>query len=123
MNIGDLNRRIEVLQFFEDRDDYGGVDGEWLPVGRVLVKIEPGSGTEYFAKQQVNAENETKITIRFYAGISVMNRIRYGEKVYEILGIADHRTAHNMTIINCKEMVSDGLQRKAEESKNNNTRR
>ena len=123
MNIGDLNRRIEVLQFFEDRDDYGGVDGEWLPVGRVWAKIEPGSGTEYFAKQQVNAENETKITIRFYAGISVMNRIRYGEMVYEILGIADHRTAHNMTIINCKEMVSDGLQRKAEESKNNNTRR
>ena len=123
MNIGDLNRRIEVLQFFEDRDDYGGVDGEWLPVGRVWAKIEPGSGTEYFAKQQVNAENETKITIRFYAGISVMNRIRYGEMVYEILGLADHRTAHNMTIINCKEMVSDGLQRKAEESKNNNTRR
>ena len=60
MNIGDLNRRIEVLQFFEDRDDYGGVDGEWLPVGRVWAKIEPGSGTEYFAKQQVNAENENK---------------------------------------------------------------
>ena len=47
MNIGELNRRIEVLQFFEERDDYGGVDGEWLPVGRVWAKIEPGSGTEF----------------------------------------------------------------------------
>ncbi|MDE6604789.1 MAG: phage head closure protein [Clostridia bacterium] len=116
MNIGELNRRIEVLQFFEERDEFGGVDGQWLPVGRVWAKIEPGSGNEYFSKQKVNAENNTKITVRFYAGISEMNRIRYGDKLYEIVGIADHRTAHNMTIINCKEMVSDGLQRKAAES-------
>jgi len=118
MNIGELNRRVEVLQFFEERDDYGGVDGEWLPVGRIWAKIEPSNGTEFFAKQQVNAENQTKITVRFYAGISVMNRIRYGEKLYEIMGIADHRTAHNMTILNCKEMVSDELQRKTSESQN-----
>ena len=29
MNIGKLNRRVEILQFFKDRDEYGGEIGEF----------------------------------------------------------------------------------------------
>ena len=48
MDIGELNRRVEILKYFVKRDAYGGEDGRWLPVGRVWAKIEPVSGTEYF---------------------------------------------------------------------------
>lgn len=116
MDIGELNRRVEILKYFVKRDAYGGEDGRWLPVGRVWAKIEPVSGTEYFTAQQVSAETVTKITIRFYAGLDVMHRIRYADKLYEIIGISDADTAHRWTVINCKEMVGDGLQRKATES-------
>ena len=34
MDIGELNRRIEVLKYFVERDAYGGEDGRWLPVNR-----------------------------------------------------------------------------------------
>lgn len=116
MDIGELNRRIEVLKYFVERDAYGGEDGKWLPVGRVWAKIEPVSGTEYFTAQQISAETVTKITMRFYTGLTVMHRIRYRDKLYEIIGISDEDTAHRWTVANCKEMVGNGLQRKAAES-------
>lgn len=122
MDIGELNRRIEVLQFFVERDEYGGEDGKWRPVGRVWAKIEPVSGTEFLTGQQVSAETVTQITVRFYAGLTVMHRIRYGDKEYEIIGITDDGTEHRWTIINCKEMVGDGLQRKAEKSQSGHRR-
>ena len=123
MQIGDLDRRIEVLEKRVRKDAYGGEEIEWIPVGRVWAKIEPGSGTEYLKAQQVQAENPTKITVRFYAGLTVMEKIRYGDKLYEIIGIADEGTSHRWTVITAKELISDELQRKAKESKDDDSRR
>ena len=122
MQIGDLNRRIEVLESRVKKDAYGGEVVEWIPVGRVWAKIEPGSGTEILNAQQVQAENPTKITVRFYAGLTVMERIRYGDKLYEIIGISDEETTHRWTVITAKELVSDGLQCETEKGKNNRRR-
>ena len=119
MNIGKLNRRVEILQFFKDRDEYGGEIGEWKTVAKVWAAISPVSGTEQMFAQQVTAEAVVKITIRYLPWLDVMHRIRYGERLFEIVGSLDSETMHKATIINCKEMVSDGLQRKATQSENN----
>ena len=58
--------------------------------------------------------------MRFYAGLTVMHRIRYRDKLYEIIGISDEDTAHRWTVANCKELVGDGLQRKTAESESEN---
>lgn len=119
MDIGKLNRRVEILQFFKDRDEFGGEVGEWKSVAKVWAAILPVSGTEQMFAQQVTAESVVKITIRYLPWLNVMHRIKYGNKLYEIVGSLDNETAHKATIINCKEMVSDGLQRKATQSENN----
>lgn len=113
MDIGKLNRRVEILQFFKDRDEFGGEVGEWKSVAKVWAAILPVSGTEQMFAQQVTAESVVKITIRYLPWLNVMHRIKYGNKLYEIVGSLDNETAHKATIINCKEMVSDGLQRKS----------
>ena len=118
MNIGKLNRRVEILQFFKDRDEYGGEIGEWKTVAKVWAAISPVSGTEQMFAQQVTAEAVVKITIRYLPWLDVMHRIRYGERLFEIVGSLDSETMHKATIINCKEMVLDELQRKAAESEN-----
>ena len=122
MDIGKLNRRVEILRFFKDRDEYGGEVGEWRAVAKVWAAITPVSGTEQMFAQQVTAEAVVKITIRYLPWLDVMHRIRYGEKLYEIIGAMDADTSHTKTILNCKEMVSDELQRKAEESQNDDRR-
>ena len=111
MTIGELNRRIEVLQFFETRDEFGGCSGSWKTIDRVWAKIEPISGNEFFHSQQINAETSIKITIRFYAGLNVMHRIKFSGKTFEITGVFDELAEHRWTVINCKELVNDGLQR------------
>ena len=123
MRIGKLNRRVEILQFFKDRDEFGGEVGEWKSVAKVWAAISPVSGTEQMFAQQVTAEAVVKITIRYLPWLDVMHRIRYGERLFEIVGSLDSETMHKATIINCKEMVLDELQRKAEESQNDDRRR
>ena len=107
MDIGKLNRRVEILQFFKDRDEFGGEVGEWKSVAKVWAAISTVSGSEQMFAQQVTAEAVVKITIRYLPWLNVMHRIKYGEKLYEIIGSLDNETAHKATIINCKEMVSD----------------
>ena len=113
MKIGGLNRRIEILEYVAVKDEYGGEDGEWKVLDRIWAKIEPISGTEYFQAQTVNAETVAKITIRYNPKINVMHRVRYQNILYEIIGVSDERTEHKASILNCKEMVNNGLQRKA----------
>ncbi len=115
MDIGRLNRKVEILTFVWERDDFGGQEGTWVTTDVRWASIEPVSGTEYYTAQQVSAETVVKITLRYTTNVTVLNRIRYGNSLYEITGVLDDKTGHKATILNCKEIVNDGLQRKATE--------
>lgn len=118
MDIGRLNRRVEILQFFKSRDEYGGEIGEWKSVAKAWAEVVPISGKEQMFAQQVTAEKVVRITMRYCHWLTVLHRIRYKNAVYEIIGELDDETAHTATVINAKELVSDGLQREAAESEN-----
>lgn len=118
MNIGKLNRRVQILGFVKDRDEYGGEIGEWKCVAKAWAEIVPISGTEQMFAQAVTAEKVVRISIRYCPWLTVLHRIKYGSKLYEIVGELDKDTEHKSTIINAKELVSDGLQRKAAENPN-----
>ena len=45
MNIAELNRRVSVWEFVEERDEFGGVDGVWKKIATRWAKIEPQSGS------------------------------------------------------------------------------
>ena len=109
MRIGKLNRRIDILEFVVMRNEYGEEVGTWTKKESVWAKIEPISGTEYFKSQKPVAENTTTITIRYNKNISVLNRIKYQNKLYEIIGVSDDETLHTTTILNCKEKVAYGV--------------
>jgi len=115
MEIGKLNRRVEILEFKVERDAYGGADGVWLVAESLWASICPVSGTEYFSMQQIDAQTVVTITVRYNPRITVMHRVRYGSKIYEIIGVGDENANHEVTVLNCKEMVNDELQRKAKE--------
>lgn len=115
MDIGRLNRTIKVLRAIRERDEFGGEDITWWVVKEKWAKIEPISGTEVFTSSQITAETAVKITTRYDKDITVLDRIGYEDKVYEIIGVIDSKTSHRTTIINCKETVNDGLYSKTKE--------
>ena len=114
MTIGELNRKIKVLEYRVTRDEYGGESGEWVEVRSAWAKVQPSSGTEYLRAQQVEAEHTTKFTLRFTPHITVLHRLVYADRTYEIIAVGDLDTSHRWTVITAKEMVSYRLQRKAE---------
>ncbi len=97
VTIGELNRRIEVLEFVESRDDFGGVEQEWIVKGIVWAKIVPKTGTEQFENEQVKSEQKVKFFMRFFASMNEKNRIRYDNNLYEVISVADKNTAHRFT--------------------------
>lgn len=109
MDIGRLNRRVDILEYVVSRDEYGGENGEWRKVKSIWAYIKPISGTEFFSKEQPEAENTTTIIVRFNPHISVLNRIKYKNKTYEIIGVNDSNTDHEEMILNCKEKVEYGI--------------
>lgn len=117
MNIGKLNRRVSILEFVKYKDEFGGEQGKWVNVKDVWATVKITSGTEFFGGQQVNAESGLTIYIRYNPEINVLNRIKYFDNTYEIIGVFDDYLGHKMSVLNCKELVSDGLQCKAEKSK------
>lgn len=109
MDIGRLNRRIDILEFKKERDEYGGEVGQWIKVRTIWAHIAPVSGTEYFKAQQVDAQNITTITIRYRTDITVLNRVKYLDKTYEIIGVSDIHSDHKTIVLNCKEIVKYGV--------------
>lgn len=109
MDIGRLNRRIDILKYDVTRDEYGGETKEWVNAKSLWAYIKPVSGTEFFKAEQVEAQNITTIIIRYRTDITVLNRVKYLDKTYEIIGISDNDTNHKMLTLNCKEIVKYGV--------------
>ncbi len=109
MEIGKMNRRVNILECIVVRDEYGGEEKSWIVKKSVWANIKPVSGTEVFKAQQVEAQNVTSIIIRYRTDISVLNRIEYKNKLYEIIGVSDEETDHKKLILNCKEIITYGV--------------
>jgi len=109
MDIGRLNRRIEVLSLNITRDEYGGEEKTWITSLNLWANIKPLTGKEIFSNYQVEASSDILITIRYNPSINVLNRIKYKDKTYEILGVSDEETLHKFMILNVKELIGDGL--------------
>lgn len=115
MTIGELKRRISVLEQRVERDSYGAEVGDWVVVGRVWAKIEPGVGRENLVNEQVQGVQEASITMRFYPAMTIKHRIEYDGKYFEVLEVKDIVTTHRWTQVTVKEII-DGIQRETEES-------
>lgn len=109
MDIGKLNCRITITEKLVTRNEFGEEEVIWRPAKYLWARITPISGTEYFHAEHVQAEVTTTFIIRYDPCISVLNRVTYKDKNYEILGVFDKDTEHKATILNCKEIVHYGV--------------
>lgn len=108
MNIGQLNRRVEIWGFVEERDEYGGIDGTWKRVARRWARIEPSGASELADVNHVKAVESVKIIMRYASFLNEKHRIKYNKKFYEIKSVIDNETGRYMTIANC-EVYKDGV--------------
>lgn len=85
MRAGRLRHIVSIESVSVSQDSYGSPTKTWTTLYRnVSASIEPLSGKDLFAAQQVNPEISTKIRMRYLSGITSAHRVKYGARVFEI---------------------------------------
>lgn len=105
MNAGTLKHRVTLQQETKVTDEGGGSTITWANVADVWASVEPLSGRELFAAQQVRGTLTHKIIMRYRPDISVNSKMR---------AVFNGRIFNITTVINSKES-NDQLQLLAEE--------
>jgi len=91
MRAGLLNKRVTLQTATVTQNSYGEEVRAWVPIqhGYRWASVEPLSGAERFAAQQVNPSVSHKVTIRALPGVTPKMRVLYGTRVLEIDAVLD----------------------------------
>ena len=107
MRAGRLRHRLQLYSKEYTQNSYGEAITTITLQGTVWGAIEPLSGKEYFAQQQVQAEAEVRIVLRFYSGIDESWVIKHDGKYYDIVDVLNHEERDRMLTVMCRQGVSE----------------
>lgn len=89
MRAARLDKRITIQSRTEAQDSTTGeTTYTWADVDTVWAEVQELRGREYFAARQVQSDIGVKFTIRYRSDVTVLNRISYGSRTYNIRHIA-----------------------------------
>ena len=100
-----LNKKITIQQIGTAKDSFGQMVETWVDVQTVYASIEPLTGKEFFAAKQIHSELTTTIKIRYLAGVDTSKRVKYGDRIFDILAIIDPNERHVELYLMCKEVI------------------
>lgn len=104
LNAGKLNKRISIEESTAGSpavNDFGEPVVVWNELAEVWSAVEPLSGREFWAQQQVQSEITVRFRIRYRSDVFAGMRIVYNQAVYMIKSVIDplekHEELHLMT--------------------------
>lgn len=100
---GQLQHRGTLRSLVTTQDDAGQEVESYQDFKTVWAAIQPLSGREFFAAQQVNSEVTTRIKIRYTDGVESTMIFVYGDHTFEILYIIHPEFAKRELHLMCKE--------------------
>jgi len=107
MRAGRLRHRLVLQSKSEARDAYGAVIITWSTEDTVWGSVEPLSGKEYLAQDNLQAETQVRIVIRYQASIDTTWRVVHESKYYDINAVLNENTRDRMITLMCKEGVAE----------------
>lgn len=105
---GELRHRITFRRRTTgDQNSFGENVGDPSTVGTFSARIETRGGKETFAQQQIWAEANYRITIRYQPGIKITPAmyIEYGSSTFDILSAQDVNERHEWIVIFARDHV------------------
>ena len=106
MQAGKLDQRITVQQLATGQDAYGEPLSTWTDVCTVWAAMEDLTGRQYLAAQAAQNAVQTRITIRYRAGIVPAMRVLHGAEVFDIEAVLGQDRI--TLVLMCKKGVSNG---------------
>ena len=108
MRAGKLRHRITIEERLETQEATGEPVWEWVPFADVWASIEPISGREFFAAQQVQSTVSTRIRIRHLEGVTQKMRVNYNGRYYAIEAVIRVMERDREIHLMCVERDADG---------------
>lgn len=84
MQAGPLRHRVILQTVSESRDATGAVVETWNDTATLWAAVEPLRGREWFEARATQADIDTRIRTRYYAGIVPKQRLKWGSRVFDI---------------------------------------
>jgi SPP1 family predicted phage head-tail adaptor len=103
MNAGKLNRRARLQAQKQVQDDAGQLVDTWVDVAPVWANISDISGREFLSADAVQNAAQTKITIRYRAGVTPAMRVVHGSDTYSIEAVLG--TDRVSLLLMCKRLA------------------
>lgn len=117
MRTGQLNKRIKIQRRIETQNDTMEVEISYAPWEEVWASIEPLSGREYFAAQQISSDISTKIRIRVLDGVTKKMRVLFERRAgsptevdyYEIDDVISIMENNRDIYLMCRKVDTEGF--------------
>ena len=104
MQAGKLDKQVVLSQLVTGSpavDEFGQPNQSWEPVDTVWASLEPLSGREFWAQQQVQSEITVRLRIRYRDDVLPGMKATYSGKSYMIQYIIDQGEAHRELQLMC----------------------
>jgi SPP1 family predicted phage head-tail adaptor len=109
LEVGLLDRRVTIQALTETSDGTGGQDRAWSDIATVYASIEPGSGREFMAAQQVQPELSHIVRIHFRTGLTSKHKLKYAPngvaRSFSIHAVIDPHEENEQLVLLCAEVA------------------
>ena len=105
MNPGQFRTRVMVQKKSITYNSYNEPVETWKDSIELWSDVINTGGGEFYAAQKLNAQTTAVFRTRYVSSISSLDRIRYGNRIFEILFINDVSERHIELLISAKEVV------------------
>jgi SPP1 family predicted phage head-tail adaptor len=105
LRLGKLRHRITIEQVAESQDTDGSVIETWSSFASAQGSIKPVSGREYFDAQTTQADVTHRIYLRYITGITSKMRIKYNQRIFDILFVINTRERNLELQLMCRERI------------------
>ena len=99
MQAGKMDRRITLLRRTLTRNAQGEQVNTFTEYATVWAEKRDVTGREYFAAQQVIAENTARFFIRYRDDVALTDRISYAGRTYDLTHVAELGRQDGLEII------------------------
>lgn len=111
MQAGKLRHRVTIQRLVTGsptQNAGGEPDASWADVATVYASIEPLRGRELLVAQQINSEVTGTIRVRYRAGLTSADRIKFGTRYYDVLGITNPEERNRELLLQVREGPNNG---------------
>ena len=105
MNPGNFRTRIVIQRKYLTYNTYNEPIETWKDSIELWSDVISTGGGEFYAAQKLNASTTAVFRTRYVVDIKTTDRIKYGDRIFEILFINDVSEKHIELLISAKEVV------------------